>query len=128
MSATPQPKETIFGYPADDVLKVLSIGWDALKPVLYGGIALFLILNYLSLYSMPPSELFPDGYTAIIWQRDDFPFFRSAEGDCILMGEEEEGVCLLQSLWQESQRIIVKLPYIDFAYSASLTEARNRMR
>lgn len=71
-------------------------------------------------YSMQPIGALPDGATAIVWRDSGEPFFNSADALCL---ERVGGVSLMCRGMAISQapldRIILRLPYQEWAYTAS---------
>tara|TARA_R110002033_G_scaffold15074_1_gene43223 strand:+ start:2119 stop:2352 length:234 start_codon:yes stop_codon:yes gene_type:complete len=67
-----------------------------------------------------PIGALPEGSTAIVWRESGEPFFNSADALCL---ERTGGVSLLCRGMAMGQapidRIILRLPYMGFAYSMS---------
>ena len=91
--------------------------WLLLAAVGAGGIFVYF---FLGLYSIQPIGVLPEGQTWVVWRSGDEPFFNSADGLCL---RRTGGVSLLTrglALAQAPKdRIVVRLPYMDFAYLLS---------
>ena len=91
-------------------------------PIALGAAAVFAILFYAccGFYSVQPIGALPDGGTAIVWRESGEPFFNSADALCL---ERMGGVSLMcrgmAMAKAPTDRIIVRLPYQEWAYSAS---------
>jgi hypothetical protein len=76
---------------------------------------------FCGFYSIQPIGAIPDGGTAIVWRAKGEPFFNSADALCL---ERMGGVSLLCRGMAMSQaptdRIVLRLPYQKWAYSASV--------
>ena len=76
---------------------------------------------FCGFYSVQPIGAMPDGATALVWRKSGEPFFNSADALCL---ERLEGVSLMCRGMAMSQapidRIILRLPYQAWAYSASV--------
>jgi hypothetical protein len=76
-------------------------------------------------YSLQPIGAAPEGGTALVWRDADEPFFNSADALCIA---RTGGVSLLCRGLAMSQapidRIIVRLPYMEWAYLQSSNGSR----
>lgn len=89
----------------------------------YGlGVILLFTLFYAlcGVYSIQPIGAIPDGATVIVWRVSGEPFFNSPDALCL---ERTGGVSLMCRLMATGQaptgRIIVRLPYQEWAYSKS---------
>ena len=86
------------------------------------GVIVFAAAFYLfcGFYTVQPIGALPEGGTAIVWRAGDEPFFNSPDALCL---ERMGGVSLLcrgMAMTQApTDRIILRLPYQDWAYSAS---------
>jgi hypothetical protein len=84
--------------------------------------AAFSVIFYVfcGLYTVQPIGALPDGATAIVWRESGEPFFNSADALCL---ERTGGVSLLcrgMAMTQApTDRIILRLPYQEWAYTAS---------
>jgi hypothetical protein len=80
----------------------------------------FLFYVFCGFYSVQPIGALPEGSTVIVWRESGEPFFNSADALCL---ERTGGVSLLCRGMAMSQapidRIIVRLPYMSWAYTAS---------
>ena len=79
-----------------------------------------LFYAFCGFYSVQPIGALPDGATAIVWRNRGEPFFNSADALCL---ERMGGVSLLCRGLAMAQgptdRIIVRLPYQEWAYKLS---------
>lgn len=86
------------------------------------GLAVFAAAFYTfcGLYTVQPIGALPEGGTVIVWRATGEPFFNSPDALCI---ERMGGVSLLcrgMAMGQGPiERIIIRLPYQEWAYSAS---------
>ena len=86
------------------------------------GLASFAVLFYFfcGFYSVQPIGAIPDGVTAIVWRDSGEPFFNSPDALCL---ERIGGVSLMCRGMAIAEgpvdRIILRLPYLEFAYSIS---------
>lgn len=100
------------------VLRVKKVGGYLLIPVLlYGMIYCY---TQMGLFLIPPSGLFPSGVTAIIWRHNDEPFFNSPDAISI-RGQDAVYLARMKYpfLYRE-ERVIAKLPYMNWAYHISV--------
>lgn len=91
------------------------------KPVLIG-IAAFAVLFYLlcGFYSVQPIGALPDGGTAIVWRKSGEPFFNSPDALCLERVGSVSLMCRGMAMVQApTDRIILRLPYLGWAYSLS---------
>jgi hypothetical protein len=79
-----------------------------------------LFRSFCGFYSIQPIGALPDGKTVIVWRESREPFFNSADALCL---ERTGGVSLLCRGMAMAQgpvdRIILRLPYQEWAYSLS---------
>jgi hypothetical protein len=86
------------------------------------GVAVFGVAFYVfcGFYTVQPIGALPEGGTAIVWRATGEPFFNSPDALCL---ERMGGVSLLCRGMAMTQapidRIILRLPYQEWAYSAS---------
>ena len=86
------------------------------------GVAVFAAAFYTfcGFYTVQPIGALPEGGTAIVWRAAGEPFFNSPDALCL---ERMGGVSLLcrgMAMGQApADRIVARLPYQDWAYSAS---------
>lgn len=84
-----------------------------------GGSAL-LFYVFCGFYTVQPIGAMPDGATVVVWRDSGEPFFNSADALCL---ERMGGVSLMcrgMAMGQApTDRIVLRLPYLDFAYSMS---------
>lgn len=84
--------------------------------------AVFAALFYwlCGFYSIQPIGALPDGATAIVWRDTGEPFFNSADALCLERTGGVSLMCRAMAMGQApTDRIIMRLPYLDFAYSMS---------
>lgn len=86
------------------------------------GVAAFAVLFYsfCGFYSVQPIGALPERATAIVWRKSGEPFFNSPDALCM---ERTGGVSLLCRGMAMAQgptdRIVMRLPYMPWAYSLS---------
>jgi hypothetical protein len=86
------------------------------------GAGVFCVAFYLlcGFYTVQPIGALPEGGTAIVWRESGEPFFNSPDAVCM---ERMGGVSLLcrgLAMGQApTERVILRLSYQDWAYSAS---------
>lgn len=84
------------------------------------GAFLALFYAFCGFYTVQPIGALPDGATAIVWRESGEPFFNSADALCL---ERMGGVSLMCRGMAMAQaptdRIILRLPYLHFAYTMS---------
>ena len=82
--------------------------------------AIAALYSFCGFYSVQPIGALPDGVTAFVWRTSKEPFFNSPDRLCF---EKLGGVSLLcrgMAMGQApTDRIIMRLPYQEWAYSAS---------
>lgn len=75
---------------------------------------------FCGFYTVQPIGALPDGATAVVWRNSGEPFFNSPDALCL---ERMDGVSLLCRGMAMAQaptdRIILRLPYQEWAYTAS---------
>jgi hypothetical protein len=87
-----------------------------------GIVSAFAVAFYIlcGFYTVQPIGALPEGSTAIVWRATGEPFFNSPDALCL---ERMGGVSLLCRGMAMAQaptdRIILRLPYQGWAYSAS---------
>jgi hypothetical protein len=83
-------------------------------------IGAILFRAFLGFYSIQPIGAIPEGRTVIVWRAEGEPFFNSPDALCI---ERIGGVSLMcrgmAMLRAPTDRIIVRMPYMEWAYLAS---------
>lgn len=88
-------------------------------------VILFIVLtaftwHFCGVYTIQPMGAMPKGVTAVVWRADDEPFFNSADGLCLKRLGEVSLLCRLAALGRApTSRIILRLPYMEWAYEAS---------
>jgi hypothetical protein len=86
------------------------------------GIMVFAVAFYLfcGFYTVQPIGALPEGGTAIVWRAGDEPFFNSPDALCLERMGAVSLLCRGMAMTQApTDRIILRLPYQDWAYSAS---------
>ena len=87
--------------------------------MLLGSLAALFYL-FCGLYSIQPIGALPEGSTVIVWRNAGEPFFNSADALCL---DRMDGVSLLCRGMAmgaaPTDRIILRLPYQDWAYEQS---------
>lgn len=74
--------------------------------------------NKLSIYSVKPNILVPEGETLVVWKKSDEPFFTGLEAICI-----KDHSCVakeMRVLGRYQERILLKLPYFELFNTLSL--------
>jgi hypothetical protein len=88
--------------------------------LLGGGVFSLLFYIFCGFYTVQPIGALPEGATAIVWRDSGEPFFNSADALCLeRMGSVSlmcRGMAMVQG---PTDRIIVRLPYMHFAYTMS---------
>jgi hypothetical protein len=81
-------------------------------------IALFYF--FCGFYSVQPIGALPDGKTVIVWRASGEPFFKSADALCLERMASVSLLCRGMAMGQApTDRIIMRLPYQHWAYTAS---------
>lgn len=105
-----------------DNVDVAVVNKKSKTPLIAVGLAAFFALFYAfcGLYTVQPIGALPDGVTIVVWRDSGEPFFNSPDALCL---ERTGGVSLLcrgMAIGQgPTDRIIMRLPYQEWAYSAS---------
>lgn len=93
------------------------------NPALLVGVLLVLMAVFYFLcgfYTIQPLGSFPDGVTAIVWRGGDEPFFNSPDGRCLERVGSVSIMCRMAAVSAgPHDRIILRLPYMRWAYLAS---------
>ena len=75
---------------------------------------------FCGFYSIQPIGAIPDGRTAIVWRAEGEPFFNSADARCLERLGSVSLFCRAAAMSAApTSRIIVRLPYQNWAYLAS---------
>ena len=84
------------------------------------GVLLVLFYTFCGFYTVQPIGVIPEGATAIVWRGNGEPFFNSPDALCL---ERTGGVSLMcrgmAMAEAPTDRIILRLPYLGFAYTLS---------
>lgn len=83
-----------------------------------GFVALF--YAFCGLYTVQPIGALPEGATAVVWRESGEPFFNSADALCLERTDGVSLMCRAMAMAQApTERIILRLPYLHFAYTMS---------
>lgn len=93
--------------------------------------ALGIWMGVYSVYSYPPSRQYPDGVTMIVSREKREPAFNSPQHKpAPEKPAEKKGGMSFEPVAKPTrpleERIIIKLPYVDWAYQKSLTKASQK--
>ena len=95
-------------WPVIIVLGILLIGWLLVRP---------------GIFTIQPIGALPEGVTIVYYSRGSpMPLFSSPDGLCLQMQESVSLLCrgiAMSSLAELTDRIIVRLPYMHWAYLLS---------
>ena len=84
------------------------------------GIILLLVVSRMGFYTVQPLEAVPDGITLLVWRSGEEPFFNSPDATCLRIHDGVSLMCRLLAFGQAPvERIIVRLPYMEWAYLVS---------
>lgn len=84
------------------------------------GAFLALFYTFCGFYTVQPIGALPDGATAIVWRESGEPFFNSADALCLERTGSVSLMCRGMAMGQApTERIILRLPYMHFAYTMS---------
>ena len=73
------------------------------------------------LYTVPPIGALPEGRTLFVRRAEGEPFFNSPDGLCLRRTGDVTLLCRAMAMGQApTDRIVFRLPYLEFAYKASL--------
>lgn len=88
-------------------------------------IVLLIVLSRCGFYTVQPIGALPEGVTAIVWRASNEPFFNSPDGLCLRTQGSVSLLCRGLALeYAPLDRIIVRLPYVDWAYLVSTAGKR----
>ncbi len=97
-------------------LRSSPVAWAA-------GIAIAVVVLFISFcgfYTVQPIGALPDGATAVVWRESGEPIFNSADALCLERLGGVSLMCRAMAMGQgPADRIILRLPYIQFAYTIS---------
>lgn len=103
-----------------EIAPTQSCGGKAKWLLIGTGAFLALFYTFCGLYTVQPIGALPGGATAVVWRNSGEPFFNSADALCL---ERTGGVSLMCRGMAMAQaptdRIILRLPYMGFAYTMS---------
>lgn len=75
---------------------------------------------FCGVYTVQPIGALPDGGTAIVWRASGEPFFNSPDALCLERMGSVSLLCRGMAMAQApTDRIILRLPYQEWAYSVS---------
>ncbi len=79
-----------------------------------------LFYAFCGFYTVQPIGALPEGATAIVWRNSGEPFFNSADALCLERTGGVSLMCRAMAMGQApTDRIIIRLPYLHFAYTIS---------
>ena len=91
--------------------------WSFAALLILAGVAFRLLCGF---YTVQPIGALPEGRTLIVWRAAGEPFFNSPDAECLQRTGGVSLMCRLIALGQApTDRIVVRLPYMRFAYLAS---------
>lgn len=80
-----------------------------------------LCYTFMGLYSVQPIGMLPEGRTLLVWRAGDEPFFNSPDATCERRVGSVSLFCRMAAMGAAPlDRIIVRLPYQDWAYGLSV--------
>ncbi|MBA8734233.1 hypothetical protein [Chromobacterium violaceum] len=103
--------------------KLLEDGMRRTAVVSAVALLALLLIGYfrLGVYTFPPMGVAPDGRTMIVLRQGQEPFFNSPRAMCEVVGGGSSWQCAWGAVLNAPiDRALVKLPYLDWAYRASL--------
>ncbi len=78
------------------------------------------VYTQMGLYSIQPIGAIPNGATVLVWRQGREPFFNSPDAMCLLIQDGVSLLCRGMAMAQApANRIVLRLPYQDWAYLAS---------
>lgn len=81
---------------------------------------LLAVISRLGFYAVQPIGALPEGVTMIVWRASDEPFFNSPDAFCLRVQGGVSLLCRGLALGQApTDRIILRLPYMEWAYLRS---------
>ncbi|MFZ6843747.1 hypothetical protein [Undibacterium sp. RuTC16W] len=89
-------------------------------------VTVLFVVAYLNIgfYSIQPIGAVPTGTTVVVWRKGKEPFFNSPDAMCLLIQNSVSLWCRLTAMGASPKdRIILKLPYQQWAYSISVDGA-----
>jgi hypothetical protein len=98
-------------------------GW-ILFALLFIGATAF-VYTQMGIYSVQPIGAIPDGATVVYWREPGEPFFDSPDAKCLRIQDGVSLLCRMAAMMQApTDRIVLRLPYQEWAYLAS-TDGRS---
>jgi hypothetical protein len=83
-------------------------------------VLLIILLSQMGFYTIQPIGALPDGVTLLIWRTSSNPFFNSPDAVCLKIQQGVSLLCRGLAMRQAPvDRIILRLPYMDWAYLIS---------
>jgi len=83
-------------------------------------VVLLIALSRMGFYTIQPIGALPEGVTLIVWRTSGEPFFNSPDAVCLKLQEGVSLLCRGLAIAQAPvDRIIFRLPYMDWAYLMS---------
>ncbi len=81
---------------------------------------LLVLISRLGFYTVQPIGALPEGVTTIVWRASGEPFFNSPDALCLRVQGGVSLLCRGLALEQApTDRIILRLPYMEWAYLRS---------
>lgn len=109
----------IQGSAQSEKKKGRGLGKKLVILVIVGAIVVF-IYTQIGLYTVQPIGALPEGATMLVWRSSGEPFFNSPDALCLKVQGEVSLLCRGMAIGQAPiDRIILRLPYMDWAYLAS---------
>lgn len=79
-----------------------------------------IVVSQMGLYTIQPIGALPEGVTLIMWRASGEPFFNSPDAVCLKLQQGVSLLCRGLAMGQAPiDRIILRLPYMDWAYLMS---------
>ena len=97
----------------------------AVLVVLIVALSLF-AYNKLTIFSVQPTGVVPDGVTVIMWKKGDMRFFESPDGLCMQRIGGVSLLCRMTMLGNaiDKDNVLVRLPYSEYAYLKSTNDRK----
>lgn len=90
--------------------------------ILVLALAGILVVGFLKtgFYTVQPLGALPEGITLLVWRTPGEPFFNSPDGTCLRIQNSVSLLCRMAAFQvAPTDRIILRLPYQEWAYLAS---------
>jgi hypothetical protein len=80
---------------------------------------------FLGFYTIQPIGALPEGRTLVVWRQAGEPFFNSPDATCLARTGSVSLLCRAIAVGDAPvDRILLRLPYLEWAYEASTGGAR----